>query len=82
MAEASLAGAPLPAPVHQLVVQRSRALSDRLARLVGVRHESPQVLILVNGRAAWHTSHAGVTWQRVAEAWANLTGTGRDPLTA
>jgi bacillithiol system protein YtxJ len=82
MAEASLREGRLPAPVHQLVVQRSRAVSDRLARLVGVRHESPQVLILVDGRAAWHTSHAGVTWQRVADAWAKLTGAHRDPVTA
>ena len=82
MAEASLGEGPLPVPVHRLVVQRSRAVSERLARLVGVRHESPQVLILVDGRAAWHTSHAGVTWPRVADAWATLTGTRPDPITA
>jgi len=82
MAEASLADGPLPAPVHQLVVQRSRAVSDRLARLVGVRHESPQVLILVDGRAAWHTSHAGVSRQRVADAWKRLATAHRDAVTA
>jgi bacillithiol system protein YtxJ len=72
MAETSLEDGRLPAPVHRLVVQRSRQLSARLAELVGVRHESPQVLILVDGRAAWHTSHAGVTRDRVADAWQRL----------
>jgi bacillithiol system protein YtxJ len=82
MAESSLGGGPLPAPVRQLVVQRSRAVSDRLARLVGVRHESPQVLILVDGRAAWHTSHAGVSRQRVADAWTRLATAHCDAVTA
>ena len=72
MAEASLTAQPPPAPVHRLVVQRSRAVSERLARLLGVRHESPQALILVEGKAAWHTSHAGVTHERVAAAWDRL----------
>ena len=82
MAEASLAEGGLPAPVHQLVVQRSRATSDRLARLLGVRHESPQLLILVDGRAAWHTSHAGATRLRVAEAWQRLRAARPDAVTA
>jgi thioredoxin 1 len=72
MAEASLGERALPVTIHRLVVQRSRALSDRLARLLGVRHESPQILILVDGRAAWHTSHAGVRRDRVEAQWASL----------
>ena len=72
MAESSLGERALPVKIHRLVVQRSRALSDRLAKLLGVRHESPQVLILVDGRAAWHTSHAGVRSDRVAAQWTSL----------
>lgn len=72
MAESSLAGHAWPVKIHKLIVQRSRAVSDRLARLLGVRHESPQVLILVDGRVAWHTSHAGVTHERVAAQWTTL----------
>lgn len=81
-AEASLGEGALPAPVLRLVVQRSRALSERLARLVGIRHESPQVLILVDGKAAWHTSHSGVTRERVADAWVRLSGAGQPAITA
>jgi bacillithiol system protein YtxJ len=81
-AEASLGDGALPAPVLRLVVQRSRAVSERLARLVGIRHESPQVLILVDGKVAWHTSHSGVTRERVADAWARLSAAARQPITA
>jgi len=31
-----------------------------------VRHESPQVLILKEGRVVWHASHYGVTATAVA----------------
>jgi bacillithiol system protein YtxJ len=80
-AEASLGESELPAPVLQLVVQRSRAVSERLARVTGVRHESPQVLILVDGKVAWHTSHSGVTHERVAGAWTRLAA-ARQSVTA
>ncbi|MGD9903189.1 MAG: bacillithiol system redox-active protein YtxJ [Vicinamibacterales bacterium] len=72
MAEASLAGQRLPVPVHQVVVQRHRQTSALIAERLGIRHESPQVIILAGGRAAWHTSHAGVTRERVLDAWQRL----------
>ena len=82
MAEASLAEGPLPAPVRRLVVQGHRGVSDRLARLLGVRHESPQVFILVDGRAAWHSSHAGVTRDRVVAEWERLHAARTGAITA
>lgn len=69
MARESLAGGHVPAPVHELVVQRQRALSDAIASRLGVRHESPQVLVVAGGAVVWHTSHAGVTAARVSAAW-------------
>lgn len=59
----------LPAPVHEIVVQRHRDLSNEVAAQLGVRHESPQALVVVNRRVAWHSSHAGVTVERVSKAW-------------
>ena len=38
-------------------VQTARELSDELARRTGVRHESPQALLLHNDEAVWHASH-------------------------
>lgn len=59
----------LAMPVHEIVIQRQRGLSDAVAARLGVRHESPQVLLVAAGTAVWHTSHAGVTAERIARAW-------------
>lgn len=40
-----------------VIVQRARALSNDLAARTGVRHESPQALVLRDGKAVWHASH-------------------------
>ena len=42
-------------------VVEQRALSNAVASRTGVRHESPQAILLENGRVAWHDSHEGVT---------------------
>lgn len=68
MARESLAHGELHATVYELVVQRQRGLSDTVAARLGVRHESPQVLIISGGVAVWHTSHAGVTSDRLTRA--------------
>lgn len=44
----------------EVLVREDRPLSLALAALAGVAHESPQVILLVEGRAAWHASHGGV----------------------
>ena len=43
---------------HALIeVQTARDLSSELARRTGVRHESPQALLLRDGQVVWHDSH-------------------------
>jgi bacillithiol system protein YtxJ len=42
-----------------------------VAERLGVRHESPQVFVVVRGRATWHSSHSGVTAERVSRAFEN-----------
>lgn len=80
MARGLLEDGDVPAVVHEIVVQRSRDLSTEVASVTGVRHESPQVLVIVNRRATWHSSHAGVTPERITRAWheaaGKVTGTG------
>ena len=73
MALRSLDGGEVPAPIHQVVVQQHRAVSNRLAAVLGVRHESPQVFVVARGMVAWHSSHAGVTGERVATAFERAT---------
>lgn len=54
--------------VALVVVQRARALSDEIAARTGVRHESPQALVLRHGRAVWHASHYDITPEDVQRA--------------
>jgi monothiol bacilliredoxin len=41
-------------------VQNARPVSDALAERTGVRHQSPQAILLRNAAAAWHASHSSV----------------------
>jgi bacillithiol system protein YtxJ len=38
-------------------IQRARPVSSALAERTGVRHESPQAILLRDARVAWHASH-------------------------
>lgn len=38
-------------------IQNAREVSNEIARRTGVRHESPQALLLRGGEVAWHASH-------------------------
>ncbi|NNF05741.1 MAG: bacillithiol system redox-active protein YtxJ [Candidatus Eisenbacteria bacterium] len=42
-------------------VVAQRPLSNAVADHLGVRHESPQILLLKNGSVAWHISHFDIT---------------------
>ncbi len=48
------------APYHLDVIGR-RALSNQVAERFGVIHESPQVLLIENGRCRYHTSHLDIS---------------------
>lgn len=49
-------------------VRRGRVLSQEIEGRTGVRHESPQVIVLRHGRAVWSASHAGITATDVEDA--------------
>ena len=51
-----------------LPVQTARDASDHLAALTGVRHESPQALLLQGNRVLWHASHWRITEKELAAA--------------
>ncbi len=57
-------------PVDACVVhvQTGRALSDAIAERFGVRHESPQVLLIADGQVVWHASHHRITRRELAAA--------------
>lgn len=54
--------------IHKVRVIESRSVSDYIEKATGVRHESPQVLVLRNGEVVWHDSHFGVTAEALVTA--------------
>ncbi len=56
------------AQVNILEVQSAREISRELANLTGVRHETPQVIVLRDGKAVWNASHFDVQAAAVAKA--------------
>ncbi|HEY9581333.1 MAG TPA: bacillithiol system redox-active protein YtxJ [Savagea sp.] len=55
-------------PVHLVIVQTDRDVSDAIEADLGVRHESPQVLILSGGRAVWQATHYKIKERDVRKA--------------
>jgi len=52
-------------------VARAKALAKDVATRTGVRHESPQVIVLRDGAAAWEASHWEITAGAIADALAD-----------
>ncbi len=55
-------------PVSIVVVQKSRDLSREVEERTGVHHETPQALVIRNGRAVWNASHFDITADAVEHA--------------
>ena len=51
-----------------VVVQKARDLSREIETRTGVRHESPQALILRDGAVVWSASHWNITADAVTRA--------------
>ena len=47
--------------LYFLVIQENSSLSAQVAQEMGVRHESPQILIIDAGRCTYHASHQQAT---------------------
>ena len=60
--------------VALLDVRAHPELAGEVERRTGVRHESPQVIVLVGGRVFWHGSHRRVTAKAVRRAVERASG--------
>ena len=65
------------AEVFVVSIPFGRPVSNEVARRFGVRHESPQVLVVRDGAIVWHASHFRVTRETIASALAGIPGPGR-----
>jgi bacillithiol system protein YtxJ len=52
-----------------LEIQRTRDLSHVVAEKTNVRHQSPQVLKLVDGASIWDASHGDITVKALRETF-------------
>jgi bacillithiol system protein YtxJ len=57
-------------PIYYLDLLRFRPLSAQIAEQFGVRHESPQLLLIQNGKCHYDASHMGI---RLSEVSAKVT---------
>ena len=55
-------------PVSLVVVQTARDVSREVEARTGVRHESPQAIVIRNGTAVWNASHFDITAEAVTQA--------------
>jgi len=59
---------PADATYAIVTVQTHRDVSNAIAHTLGMRHETPQVLLIRDGRVAWSASHYRVTSEAVESA--------------
>jgi bacillithiol system protein YtxJ len=53
---------------YLIVIQNASEASAELAKLTGVQHESPQAIIVNEGRAVWNDSHLALKSGTLIEA--------------
>lgn len=58
--------------ISLIVVQDARAVSNEIAARTGIRHESPQTMIVKEGKVAWHAAHYDITKTAVTRALEEL----------
>lgn len=51
-----------------IVVQEARSVSNEIASRLGVKHESPQAILVKAGEAVWDASHFEITPVTLLEA--------------
>lgn len=62
-------GEPLAQASYKLItVQTHRPVSDAAATRLGIRHETPQAILLRDGRPVWSVSHFRITAQELDRA--------------
>lgn len=56
----------ITANVNVVILQTHREISNAIANRTGVRHESPQAIVLRDGKPVYHASHYDIEAQRIS----------------
>lgn len=57
--------------VNMVVVQNARDVSDKITGKTGIRHESPQAIVIRNASPVYHASHYQITAEDIRNAVVN-----------
>jgi bacillithiol system protein YtxJ len=60
--------AALDGPIPSIDVSTQHDLTQAIEDRTGIRHESPQAILLVDGAPVWHASHGRISSDAIAEA--------------
>lgn len=63
----------LDARYAMVTVQTHRELSNAVAARLGVRHQTPQAIVVKDGRAVWSASHFRVNADEIRKALESLS---------
>jgi bacillithiol system protein YtxJ len=55
------------AEINLVIVQHARNISNEIAEKTGIRHESPQAIILKDGKAIYHAAHFDIEAKEISE---------------
>jgi bacillithiol system protein YtxJ len=69
---AHIEGAAAGAAYKLITVQSHRRISDEVAARFGIRHESPQAILLRDGQPVWTGSHFKITARQLDSAIAKV----------
>lgn len=57
--------ATVPSDINIVVIQNHRDVSNAIASRTGIRHESPQAIVVVNGCPVYHASHYDIEAEHI-----------------
>lgn len=63
-----------PEPVYLVKVIEDRPVSNEIAELLSIRHESPQALVVHHHKVVWNASHYDITSQALKDAFRTDAG--------
>ena len=66
--QSHLEGGAADAGYKMITVQSHRRVSDSVTERLGIRHETPQAIVLRHGRPVWNASHFRITAAEIARA--------------
>jgi bacillithiol system protein YtxJ len=62
------ASLPADTPIYYLDLLKFRPISAQIAQEFGVQHESPQLLLIQDGKCSYNASHMGIRLSEAAAA--------------